>query len=378
MNVISKIKRNLLWQALSFLPKNQNKAVCQSFYGKGYSDSPKAVADELLSRGWKVYWVVKGEKEAASLPDRAIPLKLDSARAIYHLCTAGVWVDCCRKWAYTQKRGATCYVQTWHGFPLKRIEKDAAAALPQDYQQAAQKDSQMCDLFLSNSRFLTEIYHKAFWYDGEVLECGFPRNDVLLKENPGLAGKVRAALGLPEGKRLLLYAPTFRKGMGLSAYNMDYDRCVQALKKRFGGEWLILARLHPNIAEKAEKLIRDSRCLVNASDYPDIQELYLAADAMITDYSSTMFDFMNTGKPCLLFVNDLEDYRNDRNFYFELENLPFSLAKDNDELEAALLEFDEERQRRRIKDFEKEYGFCESGAAARQTADWLEKRRECR
>lgn len=162
MNVLQKVTRNVLWKVLSFLPKNPKKAVCQSFYGRGYSDSPKAIAGELLARGWKVCWTVKGEEEAASLPEGMIPLRVESPRAIFHLCTAGVWVDNARKWSFTRKRGKTLYVQTWHGFPLKRIEGDAAEALPADYLASARHDSQMCDLFLSNSRFLTDIYRRAF------------------------------------------------------------------------------------------------------------------------------------------------------------------------------------------------------------------------
>lgn len=373
---LKKAVRNGLWMALSFLPKDRNKAVCQSFYGRGYSDSPKAVAEELLARGWKVCWTVKGEAEAASLPAGVIPLRAESPRAIFHQCTAGVWVDNSRKWAYTQKRGATCYVQTWHGFPLKRIEGDAADALPPDYLRAARKDSQMADLFLSNSRFLTEIYRRGFWYDGPVLEEGFPRNDLLAQPHPELGEKVRRALGLPQGKRLLLYAPTFRRDKGLAAYDMDYARCAAALERRFGGEWLILAKLHPNIAGKAAQLDLDPRFIRNASDYPDIQELYLASDAMITDYSSVMFDYLITGKPCFLYVNDLAAYKNDRNFYFDIDKLPFPRAEDNAQLEAALLAFDEGEQARRVEAFNREFGIVESGAAARRAVDYLEERRK--
>ena len=373
--ILRKVVRNSLWQIFSFLPKDSNKAVCQSFYGRGYSDSPKAVADELLSRGWKVYWTVKGEAEAATLPAGVTPIRVESPRAIYHLCTAGVWVDNCRKWAYTQKRGATCYVQTWHGFPLKRIEGDAADALPEDYLRAARRDSQMGDLFLSNSQFLTEIYRHGFWYSGEVLEQGFPRNDVLAQPHLEMVEKVRRALNLPEGKRLLLYAPTFRKDKGLAAYDMDYARCAKALEKRFGGEWLILAKLHPNIAEKAAQMNLDPQVIRNASDYPDIQELYLACDALITDYSSVMFDFLITGKPCFLYVNDLEAYKGDRNFYYDIDKLPFARAEDNSQLERELLEFDPEVQAKRVEEFCREFGIRESGTAARQTVDYLEKRR---
>ena len=156
MGIAQKLVRNALWQVLSFLPKDSKKVVCQSYYGRGYSDSPKALAEELRRRGWKVYWTVKSQEDALSLPEDVIPLVIDSPKAIWHLCTAGAWVDNSRKWAYTQKRGATRYVQTWHGFPLKRIEGDAAGALDESYVIAAKKDSAMCDLFLSNSVFLTE------------------------------------------------------------------------------------------------------------------------------------------------------------------------------------------------------------------------------
>lgn len=375
MTVLKKVLRNALWITLSFLPKDPNKAVCQSYYGRGYSDSPKAVAEELRRRGWRVYWTVKGPEEAKSLPPDVTPLTVDSPRAIWHQCTAGVWVDNSRKWAYTQKRGATRYVQTWHGFPLKRIEGDAAEALDENYLKAAKKDSSMCDLFLSDSVFLTGIYRRAFWYSGEVLECGFPRNDMLAAPGGETGEAVRRALSLPEGKRLALYAPTFRKDKGLSVYDLDYQRLAQALGRRFGGEWLILAKLHPNIAGKAAELDLPPRWVANASAYPDIQDLYLACDVLVTDYSSVMFDYMCTGKPCFLYVNDLEAYRGDRNFTLDLDLLPFDRAQDNRELEQAVLAFDGEAQRQRREAFCQELGIKESGSAARQTVDWLEKKR---
>lgn len=372
MNLFQKILRNTLWETLSFLPKDPRKVVCQSFYGRGFSDSPRAIAEELLRRDWKVYWVVGSPGDAVSLPQGVKPVLLDSPKAIYHLCTAGVWVDNCRKWAYTQKRGATRYVQTWHGFPLKRIEGDAAGALPEDYLQAAKRDSAMCDLFISNSSFLTEIYHRAFWYGGQVLECGFPRNDQLFGPKEEAAARVRKVLGIKGDKRLVLYAPTFRKDKGLSVYDMDYARCAAALGQRFGGQWLVVAKLHPNIAEKAREMHLDPALVVNASDYPDIQELYMACDGLVTDYSSVMFDYMNTGKPCFLYVNDLEDYKSDRNFYFDLDKLPFARAEDNQGLEQAILTFDQKAQLERTRAFCKEFGIKEAGHAASRVADWLE------
>ena len=190
-----------------------------------------------------------------------------------------------------------------------------------------------------------------------------------------VAEKVREALGIPSGKRLALYAPTFRKDNGLSAYDMDYARCAKALGQRFGGEWLLLAKLHPNIAARAGELRLDPQVVRNASDYPDIQELYVACEALFTDYSSVMFDYMNTQKPCFLYVNDIAAYKDDRNFYFDLDRLPYPRAEDNDALEQAVLGFDEAFQAQALERFQAEFGITETGRAAGHTADFLEARR---
>lgn len=374
--LLHKVKRNGLWQLWKHLPKDPKIAVCQSFYGRGWSDSPAAIGAALLKRGYQVYWVVKSPGEAESLPDGVKPLLEGTAEAIRVQCQAGVWVDSCRKWAYVKKGKGQLYVQTWHGFPLKRIEGDAADALPAEYLRAAKHDSAMCDLFLSNSRFLTDIYRKGFWYTGEVLEQGFPRNDILREEHPEIVEKVRKILGLSSEEKLLLYAPTFRKDKGISAYDVDLVRCAKALGQRFGGEWKVLLKLHPNIAEKAKEMETDPRYVKNASDYPDIQELYLACDALLTDYSSVMFDYMATEKPCFLYVNDMAAYKGDRNFYFDMAKLPYPLAENNEELENAILSFDGDLQKKREKLFQQAFGICESGRAAEAVADWIEKKQK--
>ena len=185
---------------------------------------------------------------------------------------------------------------------------------------------------------------------------------------------MRRELSLPADKRLLLYAPTFRKDKGVAAYDLDYRRLTEALAQRFGGRWLVLAKLHPNIAPKAAEMDLDPRYVVNASGYADIQELYLASGALVTDYSSVMFDYLCTGKPCFLYVNDLEDYKNDRNFYFDLDRLPFVRGETREELEQEILQFDEAAQRERIGAFCREFGIKEDGTAAKKVADWLESR----
>lgn len=379
MSLLQKIKRRVLWQLFSRLPKNQNEVVLQSFYGRGYSDSPAAIAEELRRRGGlRLYWVVAGEKEAATLPPEVIPLRLDSVQAIFRACRAGFWVDSCRKWGFTRKGKNQFYIQTWHGFPVKRIEKDAGDALPPDYIAAAQHDAAMCDLMLSNSSFLTEIYKTGFWYDGAVLEGGFPRNDRLVGGDAAAAAAAGQALGVDADVHCLLYAPTFRKGMPLDVYDIDYAALVQALEQRFGGRWKILAKLHPNMAARAAELHLPPQYVADASAYPDITDLYLRCDAMVTDYSSVMFDFMVTGKPCFLYVNDLEAYKNDRNFYYDIDVLPFVRCETNAALQQAVLDFDPAAQQARVDVFRADFGIVESGRAAAQAVDQIMERRNKR
>ncbi len=375
MSFFDKVRRNLMWKRLSSMKKDPHMVVFQSYYGRGYSDSPRAIAEELRKRGgFKLYWIVKSAEEAKSLPPEIVPLVIDSPEAIKLQCEAKFWVDNCRKWAYTQKGEGQFYIQTWHGFPLKRIEKDAESSLPPDYIKAARKDSQMCDLMLSNSSFLTEIYRSGFWYAGDVIECGFPRNDVLVNGDESMKAKAREALSLSEKTKYLLYAPTFRKGMGLEVYDMAYDRVIAALEEKFGGEWKILAKLHPNVADKAKELKLDSKYVINASDYPDILDLYLLSDAMVSDYSSVMFDYMLTKKPCFLYVNDLESYAGDRNFYFDIKKLPFDAAEGNDKLVELINAFDAERQAEKIAEFNEEFRMNETGKAAVSAADIIERK----
>ena len=138
----------------------------------------------------------------------------------------------------------------------------------------------------------------------------------------------------------------------------------------------MLLKLHPNIAEKASGMGLDPQLVKNASDYPDIQELYLACDALLTDYSSVMFDYMATGKPCFLYVNDKEAYRGDRNFYFDMEKLPYPLAETNGALEQAVLAFDPQEQEKAEEAFRREFGLRETGNAARAAVDWIEEKQK--
>ena len=376
MGIIKKLFMAGCWVLSLALPVNKKKVVFCSYYGRGYSDNPKAIAEAMLEANTdaKLVWLVKNEKEAATLPEGIEACPYDSVKRIWALATARVWVDNCRKYDRFKKKNQF-YLQTWHGFPLKRIEKDAIESLPADFERGAIKDSRKTDLLLSNSAFETEVLRRCFWYDGEIAEFGSPRNDVFFNPKPEVLAKVREMFSLPADQKLVLYAPTFRADHSIEAYSLDAQRLHSACCARFGGNWTVLIRLHPNVAQQSKELFAYDGCtVVDATMYPDMQELLSAADILITDYSSSMFDFALSGKPCFLFALDVGAYTKDRNFYFSLENLPFPLVDSNDAMAQLLESFDEEQYNIKRKAFYEELAFCEDGNASRRCASWIEER----
>lgn len=370
--LFDKLGRAAAWSLYRNKPVEENKIVFSSYYGAGFGDNLRPIAEELLRRNadLKLVWLTAGEKAAASLPEGIIAKDYNSADRIKELATAKVWIDNCRKGARYKKDGQI-YVQTWHGFALKRIEKDVYETLGDGYEEYAMRDSAQTDLYVSDSAFMTEIYRRAFWYEGEIQEFGSPRNDALVKGDERVYKLVRDSFGLPEDCKIVLYAPTFRADHSMEPYSVDYERLRRNCEARFGGRFAVLIRLHPNIKELAKEIEYDGETTFDASSYQDMQELMAASDVVITDYSSLMFDFMLTGRPCFQFATDIEAYRNDRNFNFSLDKLPFPLAENNDELEEKILGFDEKAYAEALEKFSGEFGIIADGKAAERCVDWI-------
>lgn len=379
-HLINRIRKNIAnfigWYILpfGFLSINDKKIIISSYYTRGYSDNPKSIMDELLARASAdQYNFICITDSVSMLPSNIRPIKPRSIAAAYHMRTAKVWIDNCRKPLYIRKRKGQHYIQTWHGAcSFKRVEADVADKLPNFYVKSAINDSKMCDLMISDSAYTSNLYKESFWYDGEVLTCGLPRADILINRKNINTDKIRKKLGVPAEKKTIVYAPTFRSSMQLDPYNIDYVRLQKSLEKKFGGEWMVLLRLHPNIATKSEQLA-NSPNIIDVSSHHDPQEVLLASDALITDYSSIMFDFMFTGRPGFLYANDIEDYVGDRNFYYDISEIPFALAKDNNELSRNIADFDMKKQVKAIDRFFNKLGVITDGRASAAAADRIEE-----
>jgi CDP-glycerol glycerophosphotransferase len=185
----------------------------------------------------------------------------------------------------------------------------------------------------------------AFRYDGEICEYGYPRNDLLSRgDTAGLAARVRARLGLPEGKKVVLYAPTWRDNQVYAngrRYRFDMRLDLERAWRELGPDYVFLIRGHHHMADDVPAGMRDGFA-VNVTAYPDITELYLVADVLVTDYSSAMFDYAVTGRPMVFFTYDLADYRDNlRGFYFDFEaEAPGPLLATSAELTGALRDID--------------------------------------
>ena len=347
-------------------PIKNNRIVFSSFNGGGYSDSPKAICEVLRQSGedLELLWICKDEKAEASLPEGVKPVPYHGMKKVRALASAKVWVDNCRKYE-NLKRKKQFYLQTWHGFALKKIEKDVDSGLEKTYLNACKTDSAQIDVIVSGSEFMTKLYRNSFWYDGPVLNTGTPRNDIFYRDHAAMHAKVCKALGLPANRKLALYAPTFRGDKNTEAYRLDAGMVRQKAAENFKGEWTTLIRLHPNVAEQSASLFEyDGDTVADATAYPDMAELLCAADLLITDYSSSMFDYALTGKPIALFAMDLEAYTKDRDFYFPIDQLPFPLAHNNEELAAILEDLLPLWANSAWADFSRENGFCEDGEAS--------------
>lgn len=369
---LRKLASEAMWAACRLLPIQKNKVVFCSAGGRGFGDNPKAVALALAEQqpGLDLVWLTKNMNN--EFPAGIRPCPYGSPRAVKELSTAKVWVNDSRGGAHYKRRGQS-YLQTWHGFALKHIERQAVN-LPQHYVEQCRKDSGQIDLIVSNSAFMTRVYREDFWYEGEIREFGSPRNDILFRAND-CGEKVKRFFGLKETCNLLLYAPTFRDNGSVDGYAFDPEGALAACETRFGGQWSALLRLHPNAAALSKGLFPyDGKRIIDATAYPDMQELLIACDLLVTDYSSSMFDYALSGKPCVQFALDLEDYQNDRGFYFPLDELPFPMARSNEELCAILAGFDEEAQKKSWNAFAAENGFCEDGHAAERCARWILER----
>ena len=369
---LSNIKNKVVFTLMSIFPIKHNKIVFSNFLGKGYGCNCKYICEKLLGnlKSYDIVWLVSSDN--ISLPKGIRAVKIFSIQYYYELATARIWVDNCRKSYGVHKRRGQFYIQTWHGdLKLKKVEADAIDKLTPEYVCQAKRDSKMADLFVSGSKFTSDLYRNAFWYDGEIAEIGMPRMEILLKNSEFKKKEIKKILGVDPNTKIVFYVPTFRNKSSkdnIYIYKLEWKRILAAIEQKFHGNWVGMLRLHPNISNLSQYLDLPSN-VIDVTNYPDMQELLLVSDLCITDYSSCMFEFAMTYKEVLLYVPDFEDYKKERDVYFSLDETPFDIAYNISELESNILKLDETLYQSKLNDFFDKHGVVINEDSATILAD---------
>ncbi|WP_310603937.1 bifunctional glycosyltransferase/CDP-glycerol:glycerophosphate glycerophosphotransferase [Anaerosporobacter sp.] len=329
---VRKIKSNprafacyLYFHLFTKMKMKDNWVLFESFFGKSYSDSPKYIYEYLnkaYPNQFKCIWVINDKK--TQIPYGAIKVKRFSIRYAYYFARCKYDVLNVRQPNWIRKRKGNVFLETWHGTPLKRLvfdQEEVCGASPLHKQQFY-RQSRDWDYLVSDNGFSTETFKRAFLFHNEIVECGYPRNDILYApDKDARMDRLKDKLGIPKDKKTILYAPTWRDDeyYGKGEYKFALKLNLHELKRQLGNEYVLLLRTHYYIADSID-ITGIEDFAFNVSKYNDISELYLISDLLITDYSSVFFDYGNLRRPILFFTYDLEKYRDMlRGFYLDIE-----------------------------------------------------------
>lgn len=353
----------------------QNKIIASTFKGTKYGDNPQFIFEELRKLDNTVDFVwMKKDDCTFEIPSwvRQISWTL-TIKTIYELSTAKVIIDTHRFRKNIIKRKGQLFIETWHGgLGIKKIETDVPKFCNDKLvTDEIETTNRVADVFISQSDHLSNIYRRAFKYKGPIWKCGYPKNDVFFSDNSQISLKVRNTYNIKD-KHIILYAPSFRDNfyeeIDISVYSVDFEKLQQSLTQRFGGEWVVMTRWHPLFATQISNKMNISSNVIDATKYPDIQDLLMTVDVLISDYSSCMFDAALRKIPCFIYATDVEEYSSDRGLYYQMEELPFPFASNNNELVKNVLNFNEQDYHVRLKRFFERVGLVETGHAGEDIA----------
>ncbi|WP_338588696.1 CDP-glycerol glycerophosphotransferase family protein [Paenibacillus sp. Y5S-9] len=376
-----------LYYLFRFLPIDDKKVVLSSFEGKqGYSCNPKYIAEEILKRNklssqaYKLIWLVNDTSNI--FPSEILVKKNSFWNRAYQLSTAAIWIDNHRKPLETRKRKKQLYIATWHGaIGFKAVGELRGTSFPEIARLVSKHDSQLVDYFLSNSSWCSDMYRKAFFYEGEIIKTGSPRCDVY-REAEHMRNRIRKEFELPENSKILLYAPTFRSGTQNIVMNtlsgesrLSYEALHEVLNKKFQGDWYIFVRLHPSLKGQKFENKENNSIIFDITNRDDAYDVLAATDLFISDYSSIAFDAAAMNIPVFIFAEDMDDYVKDRGrLLWDMEDLPFKVSYSNDELLKNIIEFNEEEYHNGLGKLREEVELLEDGYASQRVVDLIQKK----
>jgi putative glycero-phosphotransferase len=341
-----------------------------------YNSNTKYISEYLLKNYPNVFEIIYPlgkERDSSIFKEKDItPVKLGSLKYYYYVMTSKFFITTSGAIAYIPFRKKQIVINTWHGGgAYKKMGLDTTNNF--FYRLDCKLTAKKTSYFLSSNKYFSDIVNRSLLisYD-KFLNIGLPRNDIFFTDYSDIIKKVKNHYKISENKKIIMYAPTYRPFKGnpfflkheLGPYEIDVDLILKELEKKFKDEWVFGLRLHPSITELFPKTLDEK--IINMSDYDDIQELMCASDILINDYSSTMWDYVQTKKPCFIFAKDLDEYENSNGLYTKPSSWPFPLARNNQEFIENIRVFDYKKY---LKDVEYYFTWMENyetGIACKQ------------
>ncbi|TCI46132.1 glycosyltransferase [Exiguobacterium sp. SH3S2] len=381
-----KPRKASLYPLLCKLPVKKNLVLFESFLGRSYSDNPKAIYQRLIKKrpDMDAVWIFSSPPSSEIAEQCPNWVLKNSMRYFYYMARAEYWVFNTRQPLSLFKPEHTTYLQTWHGTPLKKLGLDMdevhmAGTNTARYKRNFYKQAQQWDYLISPNHYSSAIFRSAFGFSNQLLEVGYPRNDVLYNANDDHQIKLlKEELNLPKNKKIILYAPTWRDDEFIKKGNYRFDLKLELsrMQKALGEEYIVLLRMHYLISENIDTKQYEG-FVYDFSNYHDISDLYLISDLLITDYSSVFFDYAHLNRPIIFFAYDLEKYASTlRGFYFNFEEIvPGPLYTNTNEIVDYIKNIDtlEKTYENRIELFNQTFCHLDNGEAAEKVIDTVFK-----
>lgn len=333
-----------------FIPVDDKLVIFISFHGRGYSDNPRAIYEEMQRdprfKDYKFIWFIKKHKQKNIHIDGANIKEYFSIPYFYYMSKAKYWVINCKMPAYICKKDNQVYLQTWHGTPLKRLGHDIIAPDDATFYRSGMSFEQMTETYdidvkrynymISPNAFCTEVFQTSFRINRErLIETGYPRNDFITNATNENILEIKKKFNLPLDKKIILYAPTWRDNSYVaSGYTFELEADFHKWKETLSDEYIIVFKPHYLIINKYENDNSLNGFLYSISAEVEINELYVISDILITDYSSVFFDYAVLNRPIYFYMYDLEQYKGElRGFYLDIyKELPGKIYEDEDHL----------------------------------------------
>lgn len=357
-----------------YIPYKKNKIAFVQSDGEGYKCNLKYIAEEIHKQQlpYDLVWMINSF--AIPIPSFIRKIKYNRISAAYELATAHVVINNLKTSIPVRKKEGQVFIYIPHGQPgAKCAEGDAI--ISEEYKTMSKAHSALTDIFVSLGSYHTQVLKDTFWVpeNAEILECGFPRNDQYYLDTKDKQKAMRKLLNIPDGTRIVYYAPTFRDHGTSEPYNLDLHRVLNALEQKTGEKWIMFTTLHHNFVHFAGPNFKYDDVIWDMTKYPNLHELFLVVDLAITDYSSVSLDFANTGRPVILYASDIENYKKLRGLKPMFFKYPFPLATTNDEMEQAIINFDLDNYKKKLEQFKMIYGSVDDGHASERFVERLKQ-----